>query len=266
MNHISTRNLRVFTVLGAALLALLISSPSPAAAPTGTISVTPATGTVPYQATLAWNVAGAGSCSASGAWSGAKPASGSVSITVTAANQKYQLDCAEPVQTATVSWDPATKNTDGSALTPTGYKLQESIDGASWRNDTSVAGNVTSYAFAGLSPGTHYFQIATVAGSVSSAWTAPVSTVIPTPLTASFSATPGTVAVPNPPTNVRVTVAVLAYELRQYSNGTLRFVQVGTVPLGKECGTALVGDYAVFDGATITKPTTGGVIAARCGS
>jgi hypothetical protein len=67
---------------------------------------------------------------------------------------------------------------------------------------------------------------------------------------------------PNPPT--LLTIATIAYELRQYSNGTLRFVQVGTVPLGAACSTRLAGEFAVFDGARLTKPTVGGVIAARC--
>jgi hypothetical protein len=67
---------------------------------------------------------------------------------------------------------------------------------------------------------------------------------------------------PNPP---MFTIATIAYELREYSGGTLRFVQIGTVPLGVQCGNKLVGQYADFTGATITKPVTGGRIAAKCG-
>lgn len=91
-------------------------------------------------------------------------------------------------------------------------------------------------------------QTETVSGLLS-AWTPSVVKVIAEPA-------------PKPPT--LLTIASIAYELRQYNNGTLRFVQVGTVPLGAECSTRLAGDYAAFDGAKLTKPTQGGIIAARC--
>jgi hypothetical protein len=61
-----------------------------------------------------------------------------------------------------------------------------------------------------------------------------------------------------------VTVATTAYELRALPGGTFQFVAVGTVPLGAECGMTLVGAYTQFTGAMITKPLTGGIIAARC--
>lgn len=67
--------------------------------------------------------------------------------------------------------------------------------------------------------------------------------------------------VPLPPV---LTIATIAYELREYSGGTLRFVQVGTVPKGVACEGKLVGQYHGFTGAKITKPTTGGIIAAKC--
>lgn len=240
-------------------------------APAVSITLSPATGTVPYSSTLTWSASGAASCVAGGAWSGAKPSSGSQTVTIAAAGQVYKLDCASPVQQPTTSWTPPTKNTDGTALTPTGYQLQESVDGASWRNDVTKAATDTSHVWSGLSPGLHYFQIRTLAGALASAWLAKgddgtmVSTTVPAPLIGSGSATGGVTSVPNPPSGFKVTASTIAFELREYSGGTLRFVQVGTVPKGAPCpGAKLAGDYRAFSGATITKATTGGIIAARC--
>jgi len=254
------------------LFGLFAARDADAAAPQVTVTLSPSSGTLPYTSTLSWNATGAASCSASGAWSGAKTVSGSQQVTITAAGQTYTLSCAEPVQTATVTWTPATKNSDGTPLTPTGYKLQESIDGASWRNDVTKAATDTSHVWSGLSPGTHYFQIQTVAGSAVSPWLAkgddgtPVMTTIPVPAIGTGAATGGVVSVPNPPSGFKVTTGVLAYELKAYSNGTLRFVQVGTVEKGAQCpGAKLVGDFYAYDGAKITKPTTGGIIATKCG-
>lgn len=114
----------------------------------------------------------------------------------------------------------------------------------------TVPAPAKAYTVTGLGVGTHCFRAAVVNSyGVQSDWTGAVQKVIAAPK-------------PNPPT--LVTVSIVAYELRQYANGTLRFVQVGTVPLRAPCGTFLAGDYAAFSGATITKPTTGGVIAAKC--
>lgn len=276
---IERHNLRIsfatwFAFIAALTLFGLLAARSADAqtAPAVSISLSPATGTVPYTSTLTWSASGAASCNASGSWSGAKASSGSTQVTITAAGQTYKLDCASAVQQPTVTWTPATKNTDGTPLTPTGYKVQESIDGASWRNEATKAASDTSHTFTGLSPGLHYFQIQTLAGSAVSAWLAKgddgtvVSVNIPAPVIGSGSATGGTVSVPNPPSGFRVTLATLAYELREYSGGTLRFVQVGTVPKGAPCpGDRLAGSYYTYDSATLTKPTNGGVIAAKCG-
>jgi len=121
---------------------------------------------------------------------------------------------------------------------------------------TTPAGTVVvpaptkSYTTPSVGPGTWCLRAKLVdTGGRESDYTGTVSRVIQ-------------VSPPNPPT--LFTVATIAYELRQYANGTLRFVQVGTVPRDAECGMQLVPGFATFGGARITKPTTGGVIAARC--
>lgn len=68
---------------------------------------------------------------------------------------------------------------------------------------------------------------------------------------------------PAPGSVVLKTTTKIAYELRQQS-GKFAFVQVGTVPLKAKCGARLAGPYAEIEGARITKPLKGGVIAAKC--
>jgi hypothetical protein len=69
---------------------------------------------------------------------------------------------------------------------------------------------------------------------------------------------------PAPAPVILKTVGKIAYELRLKSDGDYYFVSVGSVPLNRTCGRKLVGVYAQVDGAQITKPLKGGVIAARC--
>lgn len=68
---------------------------------------------------------------------------------------------------------------------------------------------------------------------------------------------------PAAPSIVLKTTTKIAYELRP-SGSTFAFVQVGTVPLGVKCGGKLAGAYAEIQGAKITKPLKGGVLAAKC--
>jgi hypothetical protein len=68
---------------------------------------------------------------------------------------------------------------------------------------------------------------------------------------------------PNPPV-LTVTTATTAYELRPGATGVFNFVAVGTVPLKRVCGPRIVGKYAAITGAKLTKPVTGGIIAAKC--
>ena len=76
-------------------------------APTVSIRATPSTLAKGTSSTLSWNSANATSCTASGAWSGGKPMSGSQSTGVLAANATYTLTCSGPggtaVQSTTVS-------------------------------------------------------------------------------------------------------------------------------------------------------------------
>lgn len=83
-------------------------------------SVTNANGTL--NTTLTWNSPGASGCLASGhaAWSGAKPATGTLALPPISLSGTYTLtlSCTKPGNAATtVSWTLPTTNTDGSVLT-----------------------------------------------------------------------------------------------------------------------------------------------------
>jgi len=84
------------TLLSAALLTScghddLMTAP---AAPTVTLSVAPTTISLGQSATLTWSVMNAGTCSASGAWSGSQPLSGTMTVTPTSdGTATYTLTC-----------------------------------------------------------------------------------------------------------------------------------------------------------------------------
>lgn len=71
---------------------VVVSTPPPS--PTVNLTLAPASITTAQSSVLSWSSANAGSCTASGAWSGAKAASGSLNIVPNAAgNFVYNLSC-----------------------------------------------------------------------------------------------------------------------------------------------------------------------------
>lgn len=257
------------TLATIALLVVLILCSGAANAqtvPTGTLTASPKTLSGPGNVTLTWNLANASNCVASGAWSGAKAASGTQTVAVTSSAQFF-LKCDGPAPTVVLGWTLATKNTDGSALNLAATKIYRSASASGPFSTVLATVNVpgNSYTTTALPPGPNYFTAASVnAAGVEGGQTPVINVTVPAVANATFSDAVTVEALPNPPTNFAVTIASLAYELRQYSNGTLRFVNVGTVPLGAKCEGKLVGQYHAFPAAKLTKPTTGGVIAARC--
>ena len=158
-----------------------------------------------------------------------------------------------------------TKNTDGSDIPATGAG---SISGLIIEYGTCT-GAAGSYAFGtklgtvNVAPHATTWKVTGLAPGVYCVRAYSVNTYAT--MSGASGLVNGTVATPVPLPPV-LTIATVAYELRQYTGGTLRFVSIGTVPMGVDCpGAKLVGDFRAFDGATITKPTTGGIIAAKCG-
>lgn len=173
-------------LLPAVLLALLlVAIANPASAQTPTLDFTVQTSTSDGRSIvprLVWSTTPAAQgCTASGSstWTGSKAASGDTTLAAIVATTSYSLSCTWPGDTtATITWTPPTTNTDGSALakcssqTEVGSCLRsfmvvrgssESTVGVDSRtvNDR----NATSYAWTGLTPGTHWFSVIVANGN-----------------------------------------------------------------------------------------------------
>lgn len=103
----------------------------------------------------------ASACTASGAWSGTKPASGSETLPSVSTTTSYTMQCAWPgTDQFTVAWVPPTTNDDGSPLTDLkGYKIYYST--SSSMSNNQVKNLVSSTAVStvigpGLAPATYY--------------------------------------------------------------------------------------------------------------
>jgi PKD repeat protein len=144
-------------------------TPPPIPAPTVTLSSSPVSLTAGQASTLTWSSTNADSCSASGAWSGAQPTSGSLNTGALNQNATYNLSCtgtggsASASATVTVSANTGTavkasfsaSPTSGSA--PLGVNFKDTSTGspATWLwnfgdGSTSTLQNPThQYASAG---------------------------------------------------------------------------------------------------------------------
>lgn len=205
----------LFAGLLAAALTLALPVQAQTAPPTVTISAAPAVASGSATPTITWSTSPAGStgCTASGAWTGTKAASGSQLQPVITANATYSLTCSWPgaVQTFTFTLDPPTTNTDGSPLTnlagfrifygtnPSVLNLTKQYDGSSvvLPLQPAVAGTYTAVS-----------RAFTTTGAESDNSNTKVFTVAATPITASNSATVVVNSKPNPPTNFTGTIAV----------------------------------------------------------
>ena len=113
------------------------SNPPPA--PTATLTVSPTSITSGGTATLTWSSANVSSCTASGAWTGARATSGSEQTGALTATSTFTLTCGSAVATATVDVTaPPTVSVSGNLLIP------ENVQTDSDTNDvilTPVANN-----------------------------------------------------------------------------------------------------------------------------
>src|ERR1700691_4347814 len=101
-DHARTSNRHLWRALGALVLALALtvsacggSGARSAIAPTVQLPLSNTSIALGQSATLTWSSTGATSCMASGAWSGAEPTGGTMTVTPTAArSDTYTLTCA----------------------------------------------------------------------------------------------------------------------------------------------------------------------------
>jgi hypothetical protein len=236
------------------------------AAPAISITAVPAATTAPTSVTVTWTAQEVSSCTASGGWSGAKAATGGTEVVANVlGTSTFTLTCTGGTGTADLSWTPATQNVDGTPYTNQGgYKVYHSTTSGMVFGATPilVPPPANAITITGLPAGTRYFGVKTVndAGAESS----PSTTVSKLITVATVTADSTVTLFPRPKPPTLVTVAAIAYELQALPGGKFAFVAVGSVPLGANCLETLVGAYTSFVGATITKPLTGGIIAARC--
>jgi hypothetical protein len=180
------------------------------AAPAVTLSLSQATGVAPYTTTLTWSATGAAACVASDGWTGAKAASGTQQLTVSAPT-KYTLTCTAADGSTTTTWTPPTKNTDGSPLTDNaGFNVYRGTSTTNLTKVKSVGPAVLSYQDTGLSPGAYYYAV-TAVNAQSQESTRAQATPYPISVTGSStaaSASAGVTTTPESPGGVQVTVNV----------------------------------------------------------
>lgn len=160
-----------------ALAALLLALVATAAQAAPSMSFSVATGNAP---TLTWDCgAGATGATASGAWTGAKPVSGTFDAPSIMDTATYGLSCLFAGKTfLDLSWVAPTQNTDGSALTNlAGFKVYRGTTATNLTLLTTIASPTTvTFKDAGLAAGTWFYAVTayTTAG-VESARTAVLS-------------------------------------------------------------------------------------------
>jgi endoglucanase len=139
-----------------ALLRRLWNGSSTPAAPTVTVTMSPTSVSLGEAATLAWSTTNATSCAATGAWVGARPLSGSLSVTPTSAGAwTYTLTCTGPGGTTARSATLTVAAAPGVTLLPaqlqiasdwgTGYCVNATVTNGTaarvvWATDIAVQG------------------------------------------------------------------------------------------------------------------------------
>lgn len=193
-------------LLAAALLASLSLAPQKAEAATPiTIGLSPSNGVAPYQATLTWNAPGAVACTATGAWSGTKAASGSLAVTVQNATP-FGLNCSYNDDAVLVSWTAPTTNTDGSQLTDlAGFNIYRGTSATTLARIKSVGANVLSYSDAGLGNGTYFYGVTAVNANSKESDQAKSPSVVTKASSLAANVTPGISPVPSTPGAITVT-------------------------------------------------------------
>lgn len=219
--------------------------------------------------TLNWSAPWAASCTASGAWTGAKSPAGSQSVGAVTATRSFGLNCVGAANDdVLLTWEPPTEYSDRTPLPAGaigGYRVFRGASTSSMTRIADLAGSAREYLFRDLPVGTHFFAVAAVGtDGLQGVEATPGSRVVTVPPAASASVT---LRVPGAPT---LTVKdPVAYDVRLDG---LRFRvarQVGTVPVGTVCHKdfELPGGFYRVERADVQFSQTPGsaVIVARCG-
>jgi hypothetical protein len=114
---------------------------------------------------LTWSTSPvASSCTASGAWSGTKFASGSETLATITSSKAYTLTCSWGAGTATINWTAPTKNSDGTNLTDlAGFKVLYGTSSTALNNTKAINDpRATSTTIGSLGGGSWYFTMRAV--------------------------------------------------------------------------------------------------------
>ena len=148
--------------------------------PTVTISANPSTVTRGKTTTISWSSTNTSACRGTGAWTGSEATSGSKPTGAITKDLTFALSCsgsggtvsqsatvtvaasaAAATGEATLSWSAPTSNTNGTAVSLSGYHLYYGNSASSLTNSIAISGaNNTSYEISGLTAGTWYFAVA----------------------------------------------------------------------------------------------------------
>jgi len=220
---------------------LLASMAQAQTAGTITFNANQTTATGSLTPVLTWSTTPvASSCTASGAWSGTKFASGTETLAAITSSKSYTLTCTWGGGSATINWTAPTRNTDGSSLTNlAGFKVAYGTSSSSLNNVQSVSDpRATSATIAALAQGTWYFAVRAVNSTGAESDNSPVAQKSIAGATAAktvnITINPGTTP-PPPPTTTLKTTSTRVYEVVFVNSVRSRGQQVGTIAIGKPC-------------------------------
>ena len=180
-------------------------------APTVTLSANPSSMAPGGTSTLSWNSTNAASCTASGAWSGARTTVGSEGTGALAATSVYTLTCdgaggsatqsvtvtvaaPDPPPAVTLSASPAVVTTGGSStLTWSATNATSCVASDAWTGPRSVSGSESTGPLSGTTPYTYTLSCTGAGGTTSRSVTVTVAATVPPP-TVTLSANPTSVA------------------------------------------------------------------------
>ncbi len=219
-------------------LSLLLSGTFAQAQTAGTINFTAnrtssSTGFAPV---LTWSTSPvATSCTASGAWSGTKFASGTETLATITSSKSYTLTCTWGNGTATINWTAPTRNSNGTTLTDlASYKVLYGTSSGNLNMSKTVSDpRATSTAIGSLGQGTWYFAVRAVnSRGVESNNSSTVSKVI---TGASAARTVNITITGTTPTPTYKTISTTVYDVITRNGARVRGRQVGTIAKGKAC-------------------------------
>lgn len=144
--------------------------------PTISLSANPQSVTEGGSTTLTWSSSNANSCTAGGAWSGSKSASGSETVGPLNSDSQFSITCSgtggstsasttvnvtQGLRSVNVSWDAPTTRSDGSPLDDlSGFRIYYGTTSNSYTQSVTVNdANSTSHVVSNLTPGTYYFAV-----------------------------------------------------------------------------------------------------------